>query len=104
MNRSLFCVLFILGYLLSFSALAQNSLVVDETDRVQLPWNAPLGVPPGSDIGRMNPNFRMQMSLVLACSSRQPAEATSVLPDQHSVWPGSLNLSAPQDCLVRMRN
>jgi uncharacterized repeat protein (TIGR03803 family) len=101
MNRSLFCVLFILSYLLPFSVLAQNSLVVDETDRVQLPRNAHLGVPPESDIGRMNPNFRMHMSLVLACSLRQPAETTSVLPDQHSVWPGSLNLSAPQDCLVR---
>src|SRR6266446_5937577 len=101
MNRPLFCVVFMMGCLFP-SVLAQESLVIDEADRVQLPGNAHLPVPPESDIGRTNPNFRIQrMSVVLACSLRQPAEAIPVLPAQRPVWPGSLNPSMQQDCTVR---
>src|SRR5712692_396861 len=101
MNRPLFCVVFIMGCLFP-SVLAQESLVIDEADRVQLPGNAHLPVPPESDIGRTHKNFRIQrMSVVLACSLRQPAEAIPVLPAQRPVWPGSLNPSMQQDCTVR---
>src|SRR6266436_8545284 len=101
MNRPLFCVVFMMGCLFP-SVLAQESLVIDEADRVQLPGNAHLPVPPESDIGRTNPNFRIQrMSVVLTCSLRQPAEAIPVLRAQRPFWPGSLNPSMQQDCTVR---
>jgi uncharacterized repeat protein (TIGR03803 family) len=101
MKRPLFCVVFMMGCLFP-SILAQESLVIDEVDRVQLPGNAHLPAPSGSDMGRTNPNFRMQrMSIVLACSLRQPAEAIPVVPAQRPVWPGSLNPSVQQDCAVR---
>src|SRR5260370_1440379 len=101
MNRPLFCVVFVMGCLFP-SVLAQESLVIDEADRVQLPGNADLPVPPEADIGRTIPNFRIQrMSVVLTCSLRQPAEAIPVLRAQRPVWPGSLNPSMQQDCSVR---
>src|SRR5712691_10320218 len=103
MNRPLFCVVFMMGCLFP-SVLAQGSTVIDEADRVQLPGNAHLPGPPESDIGRTNPNFRMQrMRVGLACSLRQPAEAIAVLPAQRPVWPCILNSSMQQDCTVRHR-
>jgi uncharacterized repeat protein (TIGR03803 family) len=71
MKRPLFCVVFMMGCLFC-SALAQESLVIDEADRVQLPGNAHLSVPPGSDMGQTNPNLRMQrMNVVLASGRRE---------------------------------
>jgi uncharacterized repeat protein (TIGR03803 family) len=71
MNRPLFLVVFMIGCLFP-STLAQEWSVIDEADRVQLPGNAPLSVAPGSDIGRTNPDLRMQrMNVVLASSRRQ---------------------------------
>jgi hypothetical protein len=100
MNR-LFCVVFMMGCLFP-SLRAQESWVIGEADRVQLPGNAHLPVPPGPDMGRTNPSFRMQrMSIVLACSLRQPAEAIPPVPPQRPVWPGSLKASVQQDCAVR---
>ena len=101
MNRPLFCVLFMIGCL-SPSVLAQESWGINEADRVELPGSAHLPAPPGSDIGRTNPNFRIrQMSVVLDCSQPQPAEARPVLPAQPPVGPDSPDPGKQQDCAVR---
>src|SRR5260370_35956473 len=98
MNRPLFCVVFMMGCLFP-SVLAQEWLVIDEADRVQLPGNADLPVPPESDIGWTNPNFRIQrMSVVLTCSLQEPPEPIPVLRTTRPILPVSLSWSIYLHC------
>lgn len=60
---------------LSIPLTAQGPIVIDENDRVILRGYVPPLARPQYDIGRTNPNLRMQrMTLVLAPSTREPRD------------------------------
>ena len=72
------------------SLMAQNSVVIDETDRVPISETHRPPIPSESDAGRTDPNLRMRQMVLVVAPSLRAGHATSVVPQLLSVGPTDL--------------